>query len=215
METTLFLIMSAHRGWRRLRPQLQESAAVHVVGETRAAEQAVAAVAALRPAVILVDSAVTDSLAVPLMRQMHEASPASKLFVLGDEEALDRDVLIELGPLLTAYVTWADLRRGTVLACLALIMEHGLLVGSPVVRDMALLPRERRRQQREHDIVLTAQERVVLPRLAEGLNQEEIAAAENMSVRTVTRVIASLKARFDVSTTAAVVAKATQWGFLS
>src|SRR5437667_4817140 len=99
MQPTLFLVKSAHRGWRNLRPILDECPDVRVVGEVHHADQAVPAAATWRPAIILVDADVAGQELIPLIQDLHTSSPTSKILLLGDEAMLERATLMKLGHL--------------------------------------------------------------------------------------------------------------------
>lgn len=193
MQPTLFLITSTHRGWQRLRLTLQRCQDVHLVGEVQHADQAVLDVTRLQPAAILIDAEAPGCPLVALAQNLHAASPASKLMVLSDESALERPTLMALGPLIAAYLVWADLRAETVSHCLPVVVEDDLVVGSRAVREAHLAPVDRRQRSREQDVVLTARQRRILQGLAEGLKPVDIALLAYCSERTVDREIKTLQ----------------------
>lgn len=88
MQPTVFLVTSAHRGWHSLRPALEDSPDVNVVGATQDASQAAACAALLRPAALLVDADKSCHRLVPLIRDLHTASPTSRVLLVGDDAAV-------------------------------------------------------------------------------------------------------------------------------
>lgn len=215
MQATLLLVTSAHRGWRNLRPILDASSDVHVVGEVQHADQAVPAAATWRPAVMLVDADVAGQELVPLIQDLHTSSPTSKIVMLGDEALLERATLMKLGPLVAAYLMWADLRPETVPNCLALVLGNDLVIGSRAVLEEVLSPVECRNHPHRDEIVLRSRERAVLLRLASGLTQQEIADAEYMSVPSVKRTVATLRKKLEAPTDFVLGMKAVRQGLVS
>jgi two-component system, NarL family, response regulator LiaR len=215
MQPTLFLVTSAHRGWRNLRPILDECSDVHVVGEVQHAEQAVPAAAIWRPAVMLVDADVACQELIPLIQDLHASSPTSKIVLLGDEALLERATLMKLGHLVAAYLMWADLRPETVPNCLALVLGSDLVIGSRAVLEEVLAPVECRNHPHRNEIVLRSRERAVLQRLASGLTQQEIADAEYMSVPSVKRTVATLRKKLEAPTEFMLGMKAVLQGLVS
>ena len=215
MQPTLLLVTSAHRGWRHLRPILDECSDVHVVGEVQHADQAVPAAATWRPAVMLVDADVAGQELILLIQDLHASSPTSKIVLLGDEAMLERATLMKLGHLVAAYLMWADLRPETVPNCLALVLGNDLVIGSRAVLEEVLTPVECRNHPHRNEIVLRSRERAVLQRLASGLTQQEIADAEYMSVPSVKRTVATLRKKLEAPTEFVLGMKAVLQGFVS
>jgi DNA-binding NarL/FixJ family response regulator len=215
MQPTLFLITSAHRGWRHLRSILDQCPDVHVVGEVQQADQAVPAAATWRPAVMLVDADVAGQEILPLIQDLHTSSPTSRILMLGDEAMLERATLLKLGQWVAAYLMWADLRPETVLNCLALVLGNDLVIGSRAVLEEVLAPLECRHHPQRKEIVLRSRERAVLQRLACGLTQQEIADAEYMSVSSVKRTVATLRKKLEAPTEFVLGMKAVLQGLVS
>ncbi len=215
MQSTLFLITSLHRGWRSLRPGLSEQPDLRVVGETSHPDQAVRAIATLRPAAILLDTGVTEPPLVALLRDVHAASPSSKSLLLGDEDALAHASLWLLGHLTHGHLMWTDVDADTVSDCLRLILRHNLVVGSMAVLHAYLAMLERRRHPRDNDIVLTSRERAVLRGLMSGRTERHIASAEHMDEATVRRIVAMLGRKFGVDTTYALCAQVGRLGLVT
>ena len=215
MQPTVLLITSPHRGWRRLRPLLQKSPEIHVVGAVEHAAQALPEVARLQPAVLLVAADVPGRPLVALLRDLHDASPTSKIIVLGDEASLQLATLLALGRLGAAYLMWADLRAETVPHCLPVVVEDDLVIGSRAVLELHLNPPERRQRPRQAEVVLTERQRVILQGLAAGLKRTEIARMAYCSVRTVDREISTLQEQLGASSEFTLGVRAGQWGFVS
>lgn len=215
MQPTLLLIASAHRGWRRLRPVLRKCPDLHLVGEVHDAEQAVSAVARLQPAAVLVDADIPGRPFVLLIQELHAASPTGKIIVVGDEMSLQRTTLLELGPLVAAYLVWADLRPETVSHCLPVVVEDNLVVGSRAVLQVHLASLGRQRWLQEQDVVLTERQRAILAGLAAGLGHDEIGRATYCSTRTVDREISALQEKLGASSEFTLGMRAAQLGFVS
>jgi DNA-binding NarL/FixJ family response regulator len=215
MQPTLVLVTSAHRGWRTLRPILDQCPDVHVVGEVPQAEQAVLAAAIWRPAGLLVDADAADQDLLPLIQDLHASSPTSRILLLGDEAMLERATLLKLGHVVAAYLMWADLRPETVPNCLALVLRNDLVIGSRAVLAEVLAPAGSRRHPHRTEIVLQSRELAVLQRLASGFTQQEIADAEYMSVPSVKRTVATLRKKLEAPTEFVLGMKAVLQGLVA
>ncbi len=215
MQPTLFLITSAHRGGRGLRPLLQRHPDIHLLGEVAHADQAVPEVSRLQPAALLVAADAPGRPLVPLMQDVHEASPNSKVIVLGDEATLERTTLLALAPLIVAYLMWADLRAETVPRCVCMVVEDDLVVGSRAVLDVYLSPPERRQRPRERAVVLSERQRAILKDLAAGMGRAEIACNLRYGRRTVDREIRAPRHKLGAHSDFALGLRAAQLGFVS
>lgn len=178
---TMLLISAAEPGWRDLRTVIQAIAELRIVGETRSACQALHLAMTHAPDVILSAAIVEGVIAMPLLRGLRRALPASKIVVLATRVDLQQMVVLKrIG--VEGYLVWRDLPIEVIHHCLAAILLGDIVLTSRVVR-------------REGVVRLSPREQVVLGHLAAGLTQEAIARAEGLSRRTVQRIVADLEAK--------------------
>ncbi len=214
-QPTVMLVSSDHLNWVGLRATLRDQPGVTVVGNLRHADRAVSEARCHHPTVLFVAADLPGLSIVALVRALREASPSSKIIVIGEEKTLRHDMLMALGGLRTvAYVLWEDLVDDALLLCLDIVLKTNLVVGSAAVAEEVVAPVERRRRPRDSGLVLDDQQRAVLNRLADGLKEREIAEVERLGLRTVQRIINDLKHKFEVPTTFALVMKVVRLGFI-
>jgi len=217
IQSSVLLIGADHVTcqWMGLRALLQAEPDLYVLADMQQATEIMRVVADQHPDHVVIDAAVGGIGLVPLVRQMHRASPPSRVVVVGTKDMLHRDTLLQLIEQGTrGYLLWEGLDRETVTRCLALVQEDDVLAGHRAVLEELLATPERRQRTRNDEPALTDDERAVLTLLIGDLTPVEIAARLHLSERTVRRLIAALCAKFGVRTTAAVCWQAGRLGFV-
>jgi len=217
IQSSILLVGAEHVTcqWLGLRALLQDQPDLRAPANARGASEALQLATDQRPAHVLVDAAVGGIGLIPLVRQMHRVSPASRVVVIGTRAALHRDTLLQLVEQnVRGYLLWEDLGGETVTQCLAIVREDGLLVEHRLLLEELLAAPERRRRLRNDEPPLTDDERAVLSLLVGDLTQQEIAAALHTSEVTVKRTVATLRAKFGVRTTNALCWQAGRLGFM-
>jgi len=209
--TTILLISSSYVHWVDLQVMLCKLRHVHVIGEAQRREEAMRIAAAEQPDIIFVGSDLPGLPVVPLVQEVREMSPTSRVVVVGKLlDSADHTSLMQLG--VAAFVVWKDVSD----VKLRIVIEgvlNDLRVASIAAADRRAMM-DRRRGPRMSDIVVDAMERTVLKGLDAGLIQREIAHDLRVSETTVERMIATLRGKFGVATTNALCGQAGRLGFL-
>lgn len=187
-KRSVFLIPSDDLGWGMLRFMLQENLGVPIVGEATSAQEAIAAIAALYPDVVLSAGIVEGMPTRELLREFRRTScPRTRLVVFA--AALDpADALpfAEIG--LAGHLLWSDLSCATFPSCLATVVTSEMIVASPTVVQAFIEVQQTLRQQSTNRIsppsqgqepqtfdALTKRQRELLHLVEEGLTDDEIA----------------------------------------
>jgi len=209
--TTILLISSPHPNWERLRALLAKQRHAQVVGEVHRHDEAARVVAAEQPDIIFVGSDVPGLPVVPLVQELRELSPTSRIVVVGKLlDCADHAYLIQLG--IAAFVVWKDVTEVKLRIVIEGVLNDLRMVSIAAAERRAML--DRRRGPRMSDIVVEPMERTVLKGLGVGLMQREIAHDLRVSETTVERMIATLRGKFGVATTNALCGQAGRLGFL-
>ncbi len=210
---TVLLVPSDRLDWVGLRVTLKTWREVRVRDIRHASEAAGATASQPRPAAIFVAADLADPPLITLVGTLHNVSPTTKILVVGAaREPVEHAELRKLGS--TVYVEWADLRPEVVQPLLTTVLRSNLVIESGSVLQGQLIESERVREAQTPAIVLTADEQAILNGLGSGPVQREIAKETYMSVATVERIVAALRAKLGVRTTYALCAKAGRLGLL-
>jgi len=189
------------RGFRRL---LEDDAALEVVGEASSGEDAVAQFAALRPRVVVMDSAMPGMSGIAATRVILEQDPGARVLMLSmhSEETLVRQAL-------------ATGARGYVLKS-ALDLDLAAAIkkvdAGEVLVDAAISRETRPGDERT---TLTPRELEVLQLICDGLSNREIAAQLGLSANTVAVHRARIMNTLGVHKTAELVMYALQHGLIN
>jgi len=214
--TTILLISSAHADWTGLQAMLRKQRRFQIIGEARQGDEAVRAVATEQPDVIIAGSDLPGVPVVPLVREIRAASPASQIVVVGRlRTRAEHAELTALG--IRGFVLWKDIDAESVGAILE-VARRGMRFASEAAmerRDTPEPEQERRLRPRASGIALTDEERVVLHGKVTGLVEREIAEELHASIPTVERILRGLRAKFGVTTTCALCAKAVHLGLVT
>lgn len=185
---------------------LQASPEVVLAGTCVNGHEAIAAVEALRPDVVLMDLLMPVVDGRTATRAIHRLAPEVMVIVLTtiDDERTAAEVL-EDGA--CGYIL-----KGTRQAALigAILAAHSGVTVLPGSTRSTILERSRN----ETSIVLTARERDVLERLGRGLTNAEIARQLFVSTSTVKAVVAQLLLKLGAKRRAEAVQRAIQLGLL-
>ncbi len=214
--TTILLINSSHANWTGLQVMLRKQQRFQIIGEVRQGDEAMRAITAEQPDIVIADSDLPGMPIVPLVREIRAAHPVSQIVVVGRLRTRAEHVeLTALG--VRGFVLWKDIDDEIVGAILDLA-RRGMRFASEAAmerRDTPEPEQERRRRPRANDIALTDEERVVLHGKVIGLVEREIAAELHTSVATVERILKGLRAKLGVVTTCALCAKAVFLGLVT
>jgi DNA-binding NarL/FixJ family response regulator len=190
------------RGFRRL---LEDDAEIEVVGEASSGEEAVERWGELRPAVVVMDSAMPGMGGIAATRTILQTEPEARILMLSmhSEETLVRQAL-------AAGARGYVLKSALDLDLAAAIKQ--VHAGEQVV-DAALA----RRQPRPGDerTTLTPRELEVLQLICDGLSNREIAARLGLSANTVAVHRARIMNTLGVHKTAELVMYALQHGLIN
>ena len=189
------------RGFRRL---LEDDPEIEVVGEASNGEDAVAQVAALRPRVVVMDSAMPGMSGIAATRTIVEGDSGAMVLMLSmhSEETLVRQALAAGA---RGYVLKSALDLD--LAAAVKKVHSGELVIDPAVMREPALGEERNR--------LTPREVEVLQLICDGLSNREIAARLGLSANTVAVHRSRIMNALDVHKTAELVMYALQHGLIN
>jgi len=184
---------------------------MEVIGEVHRRDEIVQSATAEQPDVIFVGSDLPGLPIVPLVQEVRELSPTSRVVVVGKLlDSVDHAYLTQLG--VAAFVVWKDVTD----VKLRIVIEgvlNDLRVASIAAADRRAMV-DRQRGPRISNIVVEPMERTVLRGLGEGLMQREIAHELRVSETTVERMIATLRGKFGVATTNALCGQAGRLGLL-
>ena len=213
-DCKILLIRSNEVGWTDLRGALRSLEGAHIVGDATSAELARRLATTHIPDVILSALAVAGEPALPLLRDLRgECCPDSKIVLFSARfDPDDLAALVALG--VAGYLLWSDLTCETLRYCLEAVIAGDILVGSGVVGRTFIETQCGALFPHEAPVRLTARERAVLSRLAEGPTQKETAATEGVSATTVKRTVAKLEAKLDAPTQVVLGKRAAQLGLL-
>ncbi len=215
-STTVMLISSSHANWEGLQRMLRKQRHLYVIGEVRQRDEAMHAIAAEQPDVIIAGSDLPGIPIMPLVREVRVASPVSQVMVVG--RLLTRAEHVELTALgVRGFVLWKDIDAESMGAILELA-RRGMHAASEAVMARHAVPEpepERRQRPRARDIALTDEECIALHGKMTGLMEHEIAVKLHVSVPTVERILKRLRAKLGVATTCALCAKAAHLGLVT
>jgi|SRR4051812_27183615 DNA-binding NarL/FixJ family response regulator len=192
------------RGFRRL---LEDDPSIEVVGEANNGDEAIAAAATLRPAVIVMDCAMPGTSGLVATRRILEGDPGIAILMLSmhSEETLVKQAL-EAGA--RGYV----LKNALDLDLAAAVRQ--VAAGDTVVDPNVFRPRQASlKGERNHG--LTPRELEVLQLICSGLSNRDIAAKLDLSVNTVAVHRANIMNALGVHKTAELVVYAIHNGLVT
>ncbi|MGI8688713.1 MAG: response regulator transcription factor [Thermomicrobiales bacterium] len=142
-QRTVFLIPSDDLGWDALRKALQERQNVRVIGEATSAPEATAAIAALRPDVVIAAAIIEDTSIRHLLAKLRQTCCPTTRFVVFAAQIDPDDILpfAEIG--VAGLLPWSDLTHTTLSCCLRTVFESNMVIGSPAVVQMLIETQQR------------------------------------------------------------------------
>ena len=169
-----------------------------VVGEAASTEEAVARAEELQPDVVLMDVRLRASSGVSACRQIRSRRPDTRILMLtsfADEEAIVASLLAGA----SGYML-KDSEPDELLAAIATISRGGSLLDADVTETLiSWMRREDSHTRHESTAMLSLQERNILPLIAEGKTNREIAAALSLSEHTVKTYISNVLQKLQLS----------------
>lgn len=197
MKTVRILVADDHEVVRQgLRRLLEAQPGWETCGEASSGREAVELAKRLKPDVIVLDFSMPGLNGTEAARQIIKALPRTEVLILSmhSSEPLVRGAL-EAG--VRGYVLKSDASRDLVSGVHALVEHKPFL--SPGVSGI-VLDRYLRTPEKESSLdSLTSREREILKLLAEGKSNKEVAAALNISVKTVEAHRANLMHKLNLS----------------
>jgi DNA-binding NarL/FixJ family response regulator len=193
--------------WAILRAALARIPAARVIGQSDTFADAMTRIPDEQPDVVISAPALANRSALPVLRALHAACPATTLVVYA--ATLDAGTLHAYARAgVTGYLGW-QLDHTTFQHSLAALLAGPVVVGSFALTELLVgvpsLPAAP---------PLSERERLVLNRLAEGLTRAQIARAERLSLRTVERTTADLMTKLAAPSPVALGVKAAQLGLV-
>lgn len=181
-----------------LRTLLEGIDTLAVVGEAESAAEAIAAARALQPDIILMDVRLPDGSGVDACRQIRSAQPTTRVLMLtsyADDEAIFSAILAGAAGYLLKQA-----RAEKLLEAIEVVGRGGSLLDPAVtqrvlerIRATADMPATDRRLAS-----LSAQERRILPLIAEGRTNRQIADVLGMSEHTVKAHVSDLLGKLEL-----------------
>ncbi len=213
-QHTVLLLSSDAIGWGELRQILAELPDMRVIGDTADPAEARRLAAAHTPAAIIAAATLGGRPVLPLLADLRRTScPATKAILVAADYAPGRLRSPE-DTGVVGYLLWSDLSPAVLRHCLAAAIAGDVILGSGAVVRRFVSGLRGEGPARLATIGITARERAVLGRLADGQTREVIAAAEGVSAATVKRIIAELEAKLDVPNQFVLAIRATQLGLV-
>jgi DNA-binding NarL/FixJ family response regulator len=213
MKSVRILIVDDHAVVRRgVKALLETRRGWRVVAESATGEEAVQRAKRHKPDVVLLDISLQDSNGFVVTRQILKVSPHSKVLILSmhETEQAVRDAL-DAGA--RGFVFKSDLDRDLLNA--VEMVAQGIQFLTPKASEMVV---ERYLKGEagpgQGDAGLTGRQRQVARLLAEGETNKEVAAALNISVKTVETHRSEIMRRLDLSSFSDLVRYAVREGIV-
>lgn len=205
---TVFLIGARGVAWAILRAALASLPEAAVIGQAQTLDEALAVVPSAGPDVVISSPALAGSSTLPLLATLHRRCPGTTLVVYA--ATLDAATLRACAHAgVTGYLGW-QLDYATFQHSLAALLTGPVVVGSLALTELLLTAPAAAAEAPS----LSARERLVLARLADGLTRAQVARMERLSLRTVERTAADLMAKLDAPSPFVLGMKAAQLGLI-
>lgn len=200
-----------------LRALLESDERIEVVGAAPDGTEAVRLAGALKPDVVLLDTAIDPLDGLSAIREIKRRSPATRAVVLTMQDS-ERSVWTALQAGADGYVLKAA-SRSELLMALEVVMSGrrfiSPLVSSQIVARFLQDGRANTGAPPSEFDSLTLREKQVLKLVAEGRRNREIAQALFISVKTVEKHRSNLMHKLDLHNTAALTSLAIEKGLLA
>ncbi len=190
---TVLLVPSKELGWGEVRNALRSMPDVRVI-EASSAPQAVEIAASERPHVAIIAAALDQGQTPRLVRDLRQIlARDATILVVGTRFNPDElAALAEAGA--TSAVLWSDLSVDLLSQALQLIVIGEFVITSRSLGE-AFFQGGWGRGPVEGIAAVNERERRLLGHLAQGMTQKQIASAENLSQRTVRRLIGQTRSK--------------------
>ena len=195
MTVRVFLLDDHEIVRRGLRELLEAEDDVEVVGEAGTAEEALARIPATRPGVAVLDVRLPDGSGIEVCREIRSRHPEISCLMLtsfADDEALFSAIMAGASGFVLKQVRGAELVEGVK----RVAQGESLLDPATTAR---VLERIRARPEDDELAGLTAQERVLLGHIAEGLTNRQIGEAMHLAEKTIKNYVSNLLAKLGMS----------------
>ena len=195
MTVRVFLLDDHEIVRRGLRELLEAEEDVEVVGEAGTAEDALARIPATRPDVAVLDVRLPDGSGIEVCREIRSRHPEISCLMLtsfADDEALFSAIMAGASGFVLKQVRGAELVEGVK----RVAQGESLLDPATTAR---VLERIRARPEEDELSGLTAQERVLLGHIAEGLTNRQIGEAMHLAEKTIKNYVSNLLAKLGMS----------------
>jgi len=181
-----------------LRKLVEQSSTIRVVGEAGTVAAALASAARLEPDVILMDVRLPDGSGVEACREIRAARPATRVLFLtsfSDDAALSATILAGASGYLLKDIAGQEVIR----AIESVAQGQSILDPSVTAAVLARMKAMEGAGQARKGEDLSPQERRVLALVAEGKTNKEIAAALNLSDKTVKNYLSHIFQKLQIT----------------
>ena len=181
-----------------------------VCGEAKDSAEAIAGIAKERPDVAIIDISLTNESGLELIKHLVRQFPQVALIVLSmHDEALYAERALRAGA--RGYVMKHETSK-SVLASIRRVLAGGVYVSERIVNRMALRLTSSRRPVASSPVErLSDRELEIFQLLGQGRSPSEIAAALNLSLKTVQAYCARAKEKFGVTSLRELLRAAIRW----
>jgi DNA-binding NarL/FixJ family response regulator len=208
--TVRVLVVDDHPIFRDgLRTALDGEPAVEIVGDADSGEQALAAVASLRPDVVLMDLNMPGMSGIEATRALRAGHPEVRVLVL-TMQADDESVFAAVRAGAAGYLI-KGANRQEVLHAVAAVAEGGAVFG-PTVAARILTHFAGGGGRRAPFPELTEREREILDLVAQGLGNQAIAARLSLAPKTVRNNVSTILSKLHADNRGEAIARARHEG---
>jgi DNA-binding NarL/FixJ family response regulator len=207
------LIAPNDLNWAAVRQLLQSMQQVEIIADLTSQAEAMECDGVRSPEAIVGSPAIAGDPTLELMQNLQSRWDGAKVILLVDRHACDRlEGFAEIPD--SSCLCWNDLTPDALQHCLLAALAAPLRmvsasVASSVAATADAAPKD------AHAETVSARAAAILRGLGEGLTEQQVAAREGISVRTVQRVIAELQWQFNSPSLFALGRSVEQLGLLS